>query len=166
VTGDSAATAAAVAAAVGIPASQVRSQALPADKVAVVRQLEATGRGPVAFAGDGLNDAPALAAASVGVTLSTGTDVAAEAAQVVLARPDLTLLGAAVQLARATVRTIRWNLVWAFGYNVLGIPLAAGALYPATGLLLSPELAAGAMAFSSLFVVGNSLRLRRFRPGR
>ena len=164
VTGDSAATAAAVASALGMPAAQVRAQALPADKVAVVQELERQGRGAVAFVGDGLNDAPALAAASVGVTLATGTDVAAEASQVVLARPDLTLLPTAFALARATVRTIRWNLVWAFGYNVLGIPVAAGLLYPIGGILLSPELAAAAMAFSSLFVVTNSLRLRRFRP--
>lgn len=165
VTGDSAATAAAVAHVLDIPPAQIRAHALPADKVQVVRELQQRKRRGVAFVGDGLNDAPALAAASVGVTLSTGSDVAAEAAQVVLARPDLTLLPAAVQLARATLRTIRWNLVWAFGYNVLGIPVAAGALYPATGALLSPELAAAAMAFSSLFVVSNSLRLRRFRPG-
>lgn len=161
VTGDGPATAGAVARAVGIPPDHVRANALPADKVATVREL--AGRGAVAFVGDGLNDAPALAAADVGVTLASGTDVAAEASQVVLARPDLTLLPAAFELARATTRTIRWNLLWAFGYNVLGIPIAAGVLYPATGTLLSPELAAAAMALSSLLVVTNSLRLRRFR---
>ncbi len=164
VTGDGPATAGAVARAVGIPPENVRANALPADKVATVRQL--AGRGAVAFVGDGLNDAPALAAADVGITLASGTDVAAEASQVVLARPDLSLLPAAFELARATTRTIRWNLLWAFGYNVLGIPVAAGVLYPATGTLLSPELAAAAMALSSLLVVTNSLGLRRFRSTR
>lgn len=162
VTGDVPATAAAVAHATGIPPARVRARALPADKVALVRQVQAAG-GPVAFVGDGLNDAPALAAADVGVSLASGSDIAAEAAQLVLVRPDLTLLPVALDLARATRRTIRWNLVWAFGYNVLGIPIAAGVLYPVAGLLLHPELAAAAMAFSSLFVVTNSLRLRGFR---
>ncbi len=165
VTGDAPGTARAVAAEVGIDSDHVVAHALPAGKVDVVARLRSTGRaGSVVFVGDGLNDAPALAAADVGVSLATGTDVAAEAAQLVLTRPELTLLADAVDLSRSTLRTIRWNLVWAFGYNVVGIPVAAGVLYPALHLLLSPEMAAAAMAFSSVFVVTNSLRLRRWRP--
>jgi Cu+-exporting ATPase len=163
VTGDARSTAQAVAAQVGIPADEVTAQALPDGKVTAIRNARAAGC-TVVFVGDGLNDAPALAAADVGVALASGTDVAAEAAGVVLVRPDLTLVGATIDLARATMRTIRWNLVWAFGYNVLGIPIAAGALYPFFGVLLSPEIAAAAMAMSSVLVVTNSLRLRRWHP--
>jgi P-type Cu+ transporter len=166
VTGDVKGTAQAVAAAVGIAAGDVVAGCLPADKVREVRERRAKRGGGLAFVGDGLNDAPALAAADVGIALASGTDVAASAAGLVLARPELAILTDAVDLARATLRTIRWNLIWAFGYNILGIPIAAGLLYPAFGILLSPEIAAAAMAFSSVFVVTNSLRLATFKPTR
>ncbi|MCU0292768.1 MAG: heavy metal translocating P-type ATPase [Thermoanaerobaculaceae bacterium] len=164
VTGDGEATAQAVARVVGIAAGDVAARHLPAAKVAAVRRWKETAGGPVVFVGDGLNDAPALAAADAGVAMASGADVAAQAAGLVLTRPDLGGLPDAIALARATLRTIRWNLVWAFGYNIVGIPVAAGLLYPAFGVLLSPELAAAAMAFSSVLVVTNSLRLRGFTP--
>lgn len=164
VTGDGEATAQAVARTVGIAAADVAARQLPAAKVEAVRRWNKTAGGPVVFVGDGLNDAPALAAADAGVAMASGADVAAQAAGLVLTRPDLGALADAIELARATLRTIRWNLIWAFGYNVVGIPVAAGLLYPAFGILLSPELAAAAMAFSSVLVVSNSLRLRGFAP--
>jgi len=161
VTGDVRKVAIAVAGEVGI--DEVESGMLPAGKVAFVKRLQAAGR-RVGMVGDGINDAPALAAADVGLAIGTGTDVALEAADIALMSGDLRAAVTAVELARATMRTIRQNLFWAFGYNVVGIPVAAGALFPVAGVLLSPALASLAMAFSSVAVVSNSLRLRRFTP--
>ncbi len=161
VTGDVRKVAIAVAGEVGI--DHVEAGMLPAGKVQVVRRLQAAGR-RVAVVGDGINDAPALAAADVGIAIGTGTDVAVEAADITLLAGDLRGVVTAVELARATMRTIRQNLFWALVYNVVGIPVAAGALYPVAGVLLSPVFASAAMAFSSVAVVTNSLRLRRFAP--
>jgi Cu+-exporting ATPase len=160
ITGDTQQSAAAVARRLGI--DEVVAELLPEGKLAAIRQLGA-GQ-PVAFVGDGINDAPALAAADVGIAIGTGTDVAIESADVVLMSGDPAAVPVAVGLSRATLRNISENLFWAFGYNVALIPLAAGVLYPVNGLLLSPMIAAGAMALSSVFVVANALRLRRFRP--
>jgi Cu+-exporting ATPase len=161
ITGDNRYTAHAVARQLGI--DEVRAEVLPDGKVDAIRTLREGGR-KVAFVGDGINDAPALAAADTGIAIGTGTDVAIEAASVVLMADDLHGVSNAIALSRATLANIRQNLFWAFAYNAALIPLAAGALYPAFGLSLSPIFAAGAMALSSVFVLGNALRLKAFRP--
>jgi Cu+-exporting ATPase len=156
--GDARGTALAVARRLGI--EQVEAEVLPDQKAEVVRRLQREGR-VVAMAGDGVNDAPALAAADVGIAMGTGTDVAMQTAAVTLVRGDLRGIVRARRLSLATVRNIRQNLFFAFVYNALGVPVAAGALYPFTGLLLSPMLAAAAMSLSSVSVIANALRLRR-----
>ncbi len=161
ITGDQAATAQAIAAEVGV--DEVIAGVLPDGKQAAIEALRAQGRG-VAFVGDGINDAPALAQADVGIAIGTGTDVAIEAADVVLMSGDLAGVVNAVEISARTLGNIRQNLIWAFAYNTALIPVAAGALYPAFGLLLSPIFAAGAMALSSVSVVSNALRLRAVRP--
>ncbi len=160
ISGDTRTTAEAVAARLGI--DRVVADVLPEGKVDAVAELGQGG--PVAFVGDGINDAPALAAADVGIAVGTGTDVAIEAAEVVLMSGDTRGVVDALGLSRAVMRNIRQNLFWAFGYNVILVPVAAGALYPLNGMMLSPMLAAAAMALSSVFVVTNALRLRRAGP--
>jgi Cu+-exporting ATPase len=157
-TGDGRRTAEAVAARLEI--THVEAEVLPERKIEVVRDLRAKGH-RVAMAGDGVNDAPALAAADVGVAMGTGTDVAMQSAGVTLVKGDLRGIVRARRLSRATMRNIRQNLFFAFVYNALGVPIAAGALYPWTGLLLSPIIASAAMTFSSVSVIANALRLRR-----
>jgi Cu+-exporting ATPase len=157
-TGDSRATAEAVAGRLGL--DEVIAEVLPDQKLEVVKRLQAEGR-MVAMAGDGINDAPALAQAEVGIAMGTGADVAMESAGVTLVKGDLRGIARAARLSHAAMRNIKQNLFFAFVYNALGVPLAAGALYPAFGLLLSPMIAAAAMSFSSVSVIGNALRLRR-----
>ena len=157
-TGDSRATAEAVARRLGI--TEVEAEVLPEQKIAVIKRLQAEGR-KVAMAGDGVNDAPALAQAEVGIAMGTGTDVAMQSAGVTLVKGDLRGLARARRLSQATMRSIRQNLVFAFVYNALGVPLAAGVLYPWLGILLSPIIASAAMSLSSVSVIGNALRLRR-----
>ncbi|MCB1033793.1 MAG: HAD-IC family P-type ATPase, partial [Acidobacteria bacterium] len=158
VTGDRRATAEAVARQLGI--EEVEAEVLPAEKESVVARWQA-GRGTVAMAGDGVNDAPALARADVGIAMGTGTDIAMESAGITLVKGDLLGVVRARQLSRATLRNIRQNLLFAFLYNALGVPVAAGLLYPFFGWLLSPMLASAAMSFSSVSVIANSLRLHR-----
>jgi Cu+-exporting ATPase len=160
VTGDNRTTAEAVARRLGI--EKVEAEVLPEEKHRVVERLRQAGR-VVAMAGDGVNDAPALAAADVGIAMGTGTDVAIESAGVTLVKGDLAALARARRLSAATMRNIRQNLFFAFIYNALGVPVAAGLLYPAFGLLLSPMIAAAAMSLSSVSVIANALRLRLAR---
>ena len=159
-TGDGRGTAEAVARKVGI--DDVEAEVLPEQKSAVVKRFQAEGR-RVAMAGDGVNDAPALAQAEVGIAMGTGTDVAMQSAGVTLVKGDLRGIVRARRLSRATMRNIRENLFFAFIYNALGVPIAAGVLYPVFGLLLSPIIASAAMSFSSVSVIANALRLRRVR---
>jgi P-type E1-E2 ATPase len=159
-TGDNKTTAEAVARKLGI--KEVEADVLPQDKNRVVKKLTAEGR-IVAMAGDGVNDAPALAEAAVGIAMGTGTEVAIQSAGITLVKGDLAGIARAIILSRATMRNIRQNLVFAFAYNVIGIPIAAGVLYPGFGLLLSPIIAALAMSLSSVSVIGNALRLRTLK---
>jgi len=160
ITGDNRATAAAVAA--SLPIAEVIAEVLPAQKASEVKRLQAAGR-TVAMAGDGINDAPALATADVGIAMGTGTDVAMQSAGVTLVAGDLRGIVRARALSYATMSNIRQNLLFAFGYNALGVPIAAGVLYPWFGVLLSPMIAAAAMSVSSVSVIANALRLQRFR---
>ncbi|MEQ1842686.1 MAG: HAD-IC family P-type ATPase, partial [Verrucomicrobiales bacterium] len=157
-TGDSLATAKAVAAKLGI--DEVLAEVLPDQKAEHIQRLQGEGR-IVAMAGDGINDAPALARANVGIAMGTGADVAIESAGITLVKGDLRGIVRAIRLSRATMRNIRQNLFFAFIYNVVGVPVAAGVLYPFFGILLSPMIAAAAMSFSSVSVITNALRLRR-----
>ena len=157
-TGDSRTTAEAVARTLGI--DQIEADVLPARKAQVVAELQRSGT-RVAMAGDGINDAPALAQADVGIAMGTGTDIAIESAGITLVKGDLSGIVRARRLSRATMSNIRQNLFFAFVYNVLGVPIAAGVLYPVFGVVLSPMIASAAMTFSSVSVIGNALRLRR-----
>jgi len=158
ITGDNAGTAKAMGKSLGI--DRILAEVLPGDKAAEIRRLREAGE-VVAMVGDGINDAPALAAADIGIAIGAGTDVAIEASDITLMQDDLLAVPRAIRLSFETMRTIRQNLFWAFIYNIIGIPIAAGVLYPLWGILLNPEFAAAAMAMSSVSVVGNSLRLRR-----
>ncbi|MBU2229488.1 copper-translocating P-type ATPase, partial [Patescibacteria group bacterium] len=159
-TGDNPKTAQAVAGKLGIEKFEAR--VLPNEKLEKVKALQKEGK-TVAMVGDGINDAPALVQADIGIAISSGTDIAMESAGVTVLRGDLQKVVSMIELSRKTMRTIKGNLFWAFIYNIIGIPIAAGVLYPATGVLLNPMIASGAMAFSSIFVVLNSLRLKRVK---
>jgi Cu2+-exporting ATPase len=156
-TGDNRQTAAAVAAAIGI--NKFKAEVLPSEKASFVKSLQDQGR-IVAMAGDGINDSQALASANVSIAMGKGSDIAMDVAQMTLTTSDLNSIPMALRLSRLTVRTIKQNLFWAFIYNIIGIPVAAGALYPINGFLLNPMIAGAAMALSSVSVISNSLRLK------
>ncbi|HSC40405.1 MAG TPA: HAD-IC family P-type ATPase, partial [Chitinophagaceae bacterium] len=159
-TGDNRQTAAAIAAQVGL--QHYKAEVLPSDKAAFIRLLQKQGK-TVAMAGDGINDSEALAQADVSIAMGKGSDIAIDVAKMTLITSDLNSIPQALRLSRNTVRTIKQNLFWAFIYNIIGIPIAAGILYPFNGFLLDPMIAGGAMALSSVSVVSNSLRLKMFR---
>lgn len=162
-TGDNWRTARAVARQLSLPSQHVSAEVLPAGKAGVVTDLQSVGK-VIAMVGDGINDSPALAAADVGMAIGSGTDIAVEAADYVLMRDDLEHVLVALDLSRKTFRRIQWNFVWAMGYNVVMIPIAAGTLYPFFRLQMPPWVAGGCMVFSSVSVVLSSLLLRRYRP--
>jgi Cu+-exporting ATPase len=162
VTGDNRSTADAIAHSVGI--SEVYSEVLPAEKASIVKGIQASGR-KIAMVGDGINDAPALAQADVGIAIAAGTDIAMESADIILMHNNIGDVVSAIHLSREVIKNIKQNLFWAFGYNILGIPIAAGMLYAFGGPLLSPIFAAAAMSLSSVSVVTNALRLKGYKSG-